>query len=71
MGTDFSFELGSLACNECPGRAMENLTTGGSSGVIFSVFGHAVLTPQAHFAFSSFKSGMGMFIARIKALTME
>jgi hypothetical protein len=50
---------------------MENLTTGGSSGVIFSVFGHAVLTPQAHFAFSSFKSGMGMFIARIKALTME
>jgi hypothetical protein len=42
----------SLAWNECSGRAMENLTTGGSSGAIFSVFGHAVLTPQAYFTFS-------------------
>jgi hypothetical protein len=51
MGTDFSLELGSLAWNECSGTAMENLNTGGSSGVIFSVFGHAVLTPQAHLLF--------------------
>jgi hypothetical protein len=38
---------------------MENLTTGGSSDVILSVFGHASLTPQVYFAFSAFKSGMG------------
>jgi hypothetical protein len=38
---------------------MENLTTGGSSGVTFSVFGHAGLTPQEYFAFSMFESGMG------------
>jgi hypothetical protein len=42
MGTDFSFEIGSLAWNEwneCSGRAMEHLTAEALSGVIFSVFG--------------------------------
>jgi hypothetical protein len=38
---------------------MENLTADSSSGVIVSVFGHAGLTPQAHLAFSTFKSRMG------------
>ena len=37
---------------------MENLTTGSSTGVIFFASGQAVLTPQGHFAFFSFKSGM-------------
>jgi hypothetical protein len=58
MGTNL-FELVSLALNECLGRAMENLTTGGSTGVIFFASGQAVRTPQGHFAFSPFNSGMG------------
>jgi hypothetical protein len=42
---------------------MENLTTGSSTAVIFSTSGQTVLTPQAHFAFSSFKSGMGAYLS--------
>jgi ketopantoate hydroxymethyltransferase len=38
---------------------MENLATCSSSGVIFSVFGHAGLTPQEYFVLYSFRSGMG------------
>jgi hypothetical protein len=40
------------------GRAMENLTTGGSTGVIFFTSEQAVLTLKGLFAFSSFKSGI-------------
>jgi hypothetical protein len=47
MGTNFSFELGSLAWNECSGRAMENLTANGSSGVIFSAFFLHLLFPRS------------------------
>jgi hypothetical protein len=50
---------GFYSINECSGRAMENLTASGSTVVIFFASGQAVLIPQGHFPFFSFKSGMG------------
>jgi hypothetical protein len=59
MGTKVLVESSLWVWNECSERPTENLATGNPSGVKFSEFGHAGLTPQEYFSLSSFRSGMG------------